>query len=117
MASRYNKYNAKKTTIDNIVFDSKLESARYKQLKLLEQAGEIRNLRLQIKIPLEVNDRIVCSYICDFLYIEKNKLVIEDVKGVQTDVFKIKWKLLQALYSDLYDVFRIWPEKKKGKNK
>lgn len=111
--ARYNKYSAKKTIVDNIVFDSKLEANRYKQLKLLEQAGQIRELRLQIKIPLEVNNVLVCKYICDFLYIENNKLVIEDVKGVKTDVFRVKWKLLKALYSDLYDVFRIWPEKKK----
>ena len=96
-----NKYNNKKVTIDNITFDSKKEARRYQELKLMEKTGLISNLVLQPKFELleqftyknKVYRKI--EYIADFGYIRclDDILVIEDVKGVKTDVFKIKEKL------------------------
>lgn len=105
-----NKYHAKKTEVDGIVFDSKRESERYKELKLLEKVGEIRYLKLQPKYDLVVNGQKICTYKADFQYegkiIESNiiftpigwKPFVEDVKGVKTPVYRLKKKLMKALH-------------------
>ena len=89
------------------VFDSAKEAQRYRELKLLERAGEISNLELQPRFLLQEsfkkNGKIYrkIEYIADFKYIEKDKTIIEDVKGLQTDVFKIKHKLFEKKYPEL----------------
>ena len=96
-----NKYNAVKTVVDNITFDSKKEAARYKELKLLEKVGEIKDLELQPGFQLfaKSGDK-VCKYYPDFMYLEKGEKIVtvEDVKGKKTDVYRIKSKWFQADY-------------------
>ena len=94
-----NKYNAKKTYVDGIAFDSKKEAKRYQELKLLERGGVISDLDCQVKfelIPKQEGERAV-SYYADFVYTEaQNGLrVVEDVKGYrQQPVWVIKRKLM-----------------------
>lgn len=95
---RRHKYNAVPTTVDGIRFASKSEATRYAELKLLERAGKIRNLALQPKFPLVVNGIEVAQYWADFKYFEGNETVVEDRKGFETDVFKLKRKLFEAIY-------------------
>lgn len=100
------KYHAKKTVVDGITFDSKKEAQRYAELKLLEKAGEISNLKLQPVFELQPmfskNGKTYrgITYIGDFMYwvVGGSQWVIEDVKGVQTEVFKIKRKLFEMRY-------------------
>ena len=99
--SKYNKYNNKKTIVDNILFDSKKEAKRYKELKLMEKAGLITNLVLQPKFEIlksfkrrgKTHRKI--EYIADFRYFDNERKVevVEDGKGISTDVFNIKKKL------------------------
>lgn len=102
-----NKYKNKKIQIDMYVFDSVRESQRYKELKLLERAGEISNLELQPRFLLQdsfkKNGRTFrkIEYVADFKYIENGKTIVEDVKGIQTDVFKLKHKIFEKVYPDL----------------
>ena len=102
-----NKYGNKKVQIDCYVFDSVKESKRYKELKLLERAGEITNLELQPRFLLQEgfkkNGKTFrkIEYIADFKYIENGKTIVEDVKGMQTDVFKLKHKLFEYQYPEL----------------
>ncbi len=102
-----NKYKNKKVQIDMYVFDSVRESQRYKELKLLERAGEISNLELQPRFLLQdsfkKNGRTFrkIEYVADFKYIENGKTIVEDVKGMQTDVFKLKHKIFEKVYPDL----------------
>lgn len=102
-----NKYRNKKTQIDMYVFDSAKEAQRYRELTLLERAGEISNLELQPRFLLQdsfkKNGKTYrkIEYIADFKYIEKDKTIVEDVKGLQTDVFKIKHKLFEKKYPEL----------------
>jgi len=93
-----NKYNAKKTTVDNITFDSKKEAVRYQELKLLERAGEIHFLKLQPKFSIDVYGEHICNYFADFAYIVDENIIYEDVKGVKTPVYRIKKKLVEAIY-------------------
>lgn len=98
----YNKYKNKKTVIDGITFDSKREANRYTELKLMEQAGLIKDLVLQPKFLLQDKFKYrgrtyrKIEYLADFSYfsVEDDILIVEDVKGVKTDVFRLKEKLL-----------------------
>ena len=102
-----NKYRNKKIQVDMYVFDSIQESRRYKELKLLERAGEIQNLELQPHFLLQdsfrKNGKTIrkIEYIADFKYIENGKTIVEDVKGIQTEVFKIKHKIFEKIYPEL----------------
>lgn len=101
------KYNNRKTQIDMYIFDSALEAKRYRQLALLEKAGEIKNLKLQVPFLLQESFRKnnktyrKIEYIADFVYEEDEKTIVEDTKGMKTDVFKIKQKLFEYKYPDL----------------
>lgn len=101
------KYNNKKVQIDNYVFDSALEAKRYKQLVLLQRAKQISNLRLQVPFLLQEgfkkNGKTYrrIEYIADFVYEENGQTIVEDTKGMKTDVFKIKQKLFENRYKDL----------------
>lgn len=105
----YSKFGNKKYTIDGIEFDSKKESKRYCELKMLERAGAIQDLQLQVPFILipaqyrEVNGKNkcverACKYIADFVYTENGKQIVEDTKGFRTDVYKIKRKLMLYKY-------------------
>lgn len=102
-----NKYRNKKVIIDGKEFDSIQESKRYKELKLLLKAGKISNLELQPRFLLQESFRKngktfrKIEYIADFQYIENEKTIVEDVKGMLTDVFKIKHKLFEKKYPEL----------------
>ena len=96
----YSKYRNQKTVIDGIKFDSKKEADRYCELKLLERAKEISNLRLQVPyilFPKNQYGRVV-KYIADFAYTENGKEVVEDCKGMKTDVYKLKKRIMAEKY-------------------
>lgn len=102
-----NKYRNKKVIVDEKKFDSKREGNRYKELKLLERAEKIKDLELQPRFLLQdsfkKNGRTFrkIEYVADFKYIENGKTIVEDVKGIQTDVFKLKHKIFEKVYPDL----------------
>lgn len=98
-----NKYRNIKTIVDGIRFDSKREAERYSELKLLERAGVITDLKLQPKFELipKHNGNRALTYIADFSYTEGGEKIIEDVKGMETKEFKIKKKLFEYFYPDL----------------
>ena len=95
------KYNNQKTIVDGIVFDSKKEATRFGQLKAMERAGIINDLKLQIPMPYELNGKKIFKYVCDFVYFhrDKNELIFEDVKGMKTPVYKLKKKLIENSYN------------------
>lgn len=102
-----NKYKNKKVQIDMYVFDSIAESKRYKELALLQKANKIENLQLQPKFLLQESFRKngktyrKIEYIADFQYEENGKIIVEDVKGKETEVFKLKRKLFEKKYMGL----------------
>ena len=106
------KYNSTKTVVDGITFDSKLEARRYSELKMLEKAGEITELQLQpeyVLIPRFFKNGKTYRqtvYRADFAYKAQGKTIVEDAKGVEVPVFKLKRKLFEYLYQDL--TLQIW---------
>lgn len=99
-----NKYRNKKTTTNGIKFDSKKEASRYLVLLSAERAGIISNLELQVPFDLipkmKHGERTLRKiiYKADFMYSEGDKVVVEDVKGMETQVFKIKMRLFISIY-------------------
>lgn len=106
--SGYSKYRSIRTTIDGHTFPSRAEADRYCELRMLQQAGEISNLELQPKFILQEGFEYQgkkekpITYVSDFRYKDKTgKEIVEDVKGLRTDVYKIKRKLLLAKYKHI----------------
>ena len=99
------KYRNRKTEVDGILFDSRREAARYGQLQLLIKAGKISDLRLQVKFELapavviKGRKRPSLKYIADFAYFEAGRLIVEDVKGVITEGYRIKRHLMKAVHN------------------
>ena len=105
-------------TLDGSVFDSKAEMLRFQELRLLERAGKIINLRRQVKYPLIINGRPVlirsdgypegraAKYTADFVYtdIDGNddwplRETIEDMKGFSTEAARLRIAVVEALYN------------------
>jgi hypothetical protein len=98
------KYGAKKASIDGITFDSTLEANRYSQLRLLEKARVISDLRLQVPYELIVNNILVAKYVADFVYFKDGTEVVEDSKGFLTTEYRLKKKLMKAIHDiDIYE--------------
>ena len=93
-----NKYGNKKIKdpATGYVFDSKAEFIRWCELRILERAGKISDLKRQVKyelIPKQDGER-ACNYVADFVYTQGGNTVVEDTKGMRTDAYKIKKKLM-----------------------
>ena len=88
-------------------FDSKKEFDRWVQLKLMEKSGLIKNLTRQQKFELIPKQRyngktiLPVYYIADFVYEQNGVEIVEDVKGMKTEVYKIKRKLMLWRYGIL----------------
>lgn len=93
------KYRNVKTNVGDITFHSKKEAARYCTLKLMETAGVITAFILQPKIPIIIDGKRICYYIGDFGYFKDGVQIIEDCKGMKTQVYILKNKLIKALYN------------------
>lgn len=107
------KFGNRRVVVDNVTFDSISESRRYLSLKTLLAAGVIRDLEMHPKFTLTDGFRdhngtkyAPVTYSADFRYFDlsRKKIVVEDVKGVKTQLFMIKWKLLLLKYKDVQDV-------------
>ena len=105
-----NKYFNKKVIIDGIKFQSIKEGKRYNELKILKQAGLIKELELQKTFELQpkyTNERgehiRAITYKADFFYYdnEKEQYIVEDTKGFRTEVYKLKKKLFEYTYQNL----------------
>lgn len=95
------KYHNRKVTRDGETFDSVKEYRRFCELRLLERAGAVTDLRRQVKFELIPAQRIdgkvverACSYVADFVYMENGQQVVEDAKGMRTQEYRLKRKLM-----------------------
>ena len=105
---RRSKYGAQKTEFDGLVFDSKHEAMRWRELALLQRSGEIADLQRQVKyilIPAQVDEdgkiaERAVSYVADFVYsdVRSGETVVEDAKGMHTRDYIIKRKLMRYVH-------------------
>lgn len=98
-----NKYGAHRITIDGMVFDSKHEANRWCELKYMERAGLIKDLKRQVPFELlpsqRINGRVKersVRYLADFVYKQNGKTIVEDAKSpaTRTKEYIIKRKLM-----------------------
>lgn len=103
------KYHNKKTIVQGITFDSKLEAKRFQELKLLERAREIEDLQLQPSFELQPSFKKngktfrAITYKGDFSYLDKRtgKKIVEDTKGFKTRDYILKNKLFEYKFPEL----------------
>ena len=96
------KYGNKKITYDGQTFDSIAELRRYQELRLLERAKVISDLKTQVPYTLIEKSKHgrEIRYIADFEYVEGGVKVVEDVKSkaTVTPLYRLKKRLLAEKY-------------------
>lgn len=113
------KYRNKKVEHDGHKFDSIRECDRYKELKLLSDQGKITSLELQPKFWLKCGGKDVlmrsdrypngrrCSYRADFSFIDdRGDKHVEDVKGMDTNVSRLRRAMVEAEYGVRVEIVR-----------
>ena len=102
MKNYRSKFGNEKVNFNGQIFDSKLEYYRWLDLKLLEKARQIKDLKRQVKYVLIEKSKYgrEISYIADFTYIENEKLIVEDTKSkaTKTPVYRLKKRLMAEKY-------------------
>ena len=122
-----NKYGAKKITdpFTGDVFDSKKEYNRWCNLRLLERAGKISDLKRQVTFELLPTQREestevykagpqkglpkpgaiiekAVDYVADFTYYQDGEYIVEDTKGYKKgaayQLFVIKRKMMLSVH-------------------
>jgi len=105
--NKRHKYGARAVVVDGIRFASTREANRYGELRMLERAGEIRDLTLQPRFELHAHllsivhkpPVAIGAYLADFAYVTKDgTTVIEDCKGFRTPLYRWKKKHVEAEY-------------------
>ena len=100
------KYKSKPVELDGIRFSSIKEAKRYRDLKLLQSAGKIANLRLQVpyelapkvKIAGDKRARPAIRFYADFVYQQEGREVVEDAKGMRLPMYKLKRHLMATVF-------------------
>jgi hypothetical protein len=98
------KFRNVKVAVDGVLFDSKWEAARWMELRMEEKAGLIRKLERQRPFAITINDIHCCNYVADFVYERMERFgageswqrVVEDAKGMRTEMYRLKKKLMRA---------------------
>ena len=97
-----NKYGAVKQTFKGRSYHSKKEAAYAQELELRRLAGEITEIIPQYPLRIYVNGKKICNYFIDFKVIHADESVeLIEVKGFETDVWRLKWKLTEALLDEI----------------
>ncbi len=107
------KLKAKRIVVNNIKFPSFSEGLRYSKLAYLEFKKVISDLKLQTKYPMPREGKPFCNYIDDFNFLYQNKRIVEDVKGKETPVFRLKAKMFKFYYPELELELTAKPKKSK----
>lgn len=103
---KQSKYKNKKAIYKNIEFDSMKEMSWYIKYELMEKAGSIKDLQRQVKFELQPSFKLngktirAINYYADITYKDKdNKLHVIDIKGMRTEVYKLKKKMMAYKYN------------------
>lgn len=103
------KYGNSSAIVDDLKFDSRKEARRYRELKILEQKGEIQDLQTQyafvlaesVKFSNEPRRKPAVKYLADFVYIKDGQKIVEDVKSEATKklaVYRMKKHLMKSVH-------------------
>ena len=96
-----NKYNATRVTIDGRTYASKREAEVSCDLRLRQRVGSLSTIEYQPRYELIPKPNLI-TYVADFLITYPDgRVEVIDVKGMETDVFKIKAKMFRHFYPHL----------------
>lgn len=97
LGQTFNKFGAKKSTYNGFNYDSKFEANVAQDLDLRLRVGEIKGIERQVKIPLVAYGKHITNYFIDFVVTHNDgHLEYVEAKGYETDVWKMKWKMLEG---------------------
>ena len=93
--------NARKSIYNGKIYDSNFEAGFARELDLRKKAGDIKDWEQQVNLDLIVNGYKVCTYRIDFV-VHHNDGTTEyiECKGYPTPVWRLKWKLFEALFGN-----------------
>ena len=98
---KQSKYHSKTCTYNGRKYHSRKEAAYAQELDWRKKAGEIKEIIPQYKIDIRVNDVHICNYYMDFkVILADDTIEMHEVKGFETDLWRIKWRLAKALYPE-----------------
>lgn len=105
------KYGNKRTKVTGgVTYDSKGEAGYANHLSMLVYAKEIKSWERQIRIELRAGGHKVCTYVMDFLvHNNDGSITLTEYKGYATDLWKMKWRLLECTLPEVTE--RMWPGK------
>ena len=99
---RYNKYKAERQTFNGRSYHSKKEADYAVNLAWKQKAGEIKEIIPQYKLDLRVNGIHITNYFIDFKVVYSDDSVeLIEVKGFSTDLWRLKWRLTEALLDEI----------------
>ena len=105
---RGSKYGNKTKVYGGLSYDSKKEARYAQDLELRQKAGEIKEITPQFRMSIDVGGYHICNYIADFMVVlSDGSREIHEVKGWATEIFRIKWKLIEAIYGEEYKLILI----------
>jgi hypothetical protein len=93
-----NKYHAKSSVYNGYYYQSQLEAGYAQELDLRLKAKDIKGWKRQIPLELKVFGKKICTYKMDFEIEHKDgSFEFVETKGFETAVWRLKWKLLEAI--------------------
>lgn len=96
-----NKYKAKTSNYNGFNYDSKKEAEYAMQLDWLVKAKQVKHWERQHKIDITIEGEHICNYYIDFkVTYPDNHIEYHEVKGFETDVWRMKWRLVKAIHPD-----------------
>jgi hypothetical protein len=103
ISKKGNKYHNEKTMFAGERYDSKKEADYAQHLETLRHAKEtkerVTGIKRQVEYPIDIDGKHICSYYADFVVSYKDgHHEVVDVKGYRTEVYKLKKKLVEAIY-------------------
>lgn len=100
LPAKRSKYGNTETEVDGIKFDSKKEADRYRKLLIMQKAGEIGLIQMQVEYELNPGGTHSLKYLADFVYVVSatGEKVVEDVKGFRTREYKKKRRLMKKVH-------------------
>ena len=95
------KYGSVRQTYNGYSYDSKLEATHAQRLDFEIKAGIVSKFERQHKISLDINGVHIANYFIDFkVYFSDGSIEFHEVKGAETMLWRMKWRLTKALYPD-----------------
>ena len=96
---RSGKYNSKRSTYNGKNYDSILEANYAESLDWRKKAGEIKEIVPQFKLEINIEGVHICNYYVDFkVVLFDDTIEYHEVKGFETDLWRLKWRLAHAIY-------------------